>query len=40
MALDNVRRNDNPNYGFDALLNDYGDMIAKGIIDPTKTAAS
>jgi chaperonin GroEL len=25
-----------PNYGFDAMKNEYGDMIEKGIIDPTK----
>jgi chaperonin GroEL len=28
------------NYGFDALNNEYGDMVAKGIIDPTKVARS
>ncbi len=26
----------NANWGFDAQANEYGDMIAKGIIDPTK----
>ena len=29
-----------PNFGFDAASNDYGDMVAKGIIDPTKVARS
>jgi chaperonin GroEL len=38
VVLENVRRDDNPNYGYDAVLNDYGDMIAKGIIDPTKVS--
>ncbi|GHV02321.1 60 kDa chaperonin [Clostridia bacterium] len=28
------------NYGFDALNNEYGDMVAKGIIDPTKVTRS
>ena len=38
VALENIRRSDDPNYGFDALLNEYGDMVAKGIIDPTKVS--
>jgi chaperonin GroEL len=29
-----------PGYGFDALKNEYGDMVEKGIIDPTKVARS
>jgi chaperonin GroEL len=29
-----------PGYGYDALKNEYGDMIEKGIIDPTKVARS
>jgi len=36
VVLDEVRKNDALNFGFDALSNDYGDMVAKGIIDPTK----
>ena len=36
VVLDAVRRNQTQNYGFDALRNEYGDMVAKGIIDPTK----
>jgi chaperonin GroEL len=31
-----VKSKGKSNYGFDALKNEYGDMIAKGIIDPTK----
>lgn len=30
----------NPNYGYDALSGTYGDMIAKGILDPTKVTRS
>lgn len=30
----------NPNYGYDALTGTYGDMIAKGILDPTKVTRS
>ena len=28
------------NYGYDAAKNEYGDMVAKGIIDPTKVTRS
>ena len=38
VVLDEVRKNDTPNFGFDAATNDYGDMVAKGVIDPTKVA--
>ncbi|HEY8444152.1 MAG TPA: chaperonin GroEL [Clostridia bacterium] len=30
----------NPNYGYDALKGEFGDMVAKGIIDPTKVTRS
>ena len=36
VVLDAVRRSESQNYGYDARTNEYGDMIAKGIIDPTK----
>ena len=36
VVLEEVRNNSAANYGFDAKTNDYGDMVAKGIIDPTK----
>jgi chaperonin GroEL len=36
VVLDEVRNNNTPNFGYDARTNDYGDMVAKGIIDPTK----
>ena len=34
--LEAVRTNESPNFGYDARANEYGDMVAKGIIDPTK----
>ena len=40
VVLDQVRRNDSRNYGYDAQKNEYGDMIDKGIVDPTKVARS
>ena len=36
VVLEEVRNNSAANYGYDAKTNDYGDMVAKGIIDPTK----
>jgi len=36
VVLDEVRKNTTTNFGYDAQTNDYGDMVAKGIIDPTK----
>ena len=38
VVLANVRGNQTPNYGFDAQRNEYGDMVAKGIIDPAKVS--
>ena len=38
VVLDQVRSNSDANYGFDAKGNDYGDMVTKGIIDPTKVS--
>ncbi|MCH2676335.1 MAG: chaperonin GroEL, partial [Dehalococcoidia bacterium] len=38
VVLDQVRSNSGSNYGFDAKGNDYGDMVAKGIIDSTKVS--
>ncbi len=35
-----VRAHKNPNYGYDALNDCYGDMIERGIIDPTKVTRS
>ena len=36
VVLEEVRNNSASNFGYDAATNDYGDMVAKGIIDPTK----
>ncbi len=36
VVLEEVRNNTTTNFGYDAAANDYGDMVAKGIIDPTK----
>jgi chaperonin GroEL len=35
-VVEKVKGNTNKNYGFDALKEDYVDMISAGIIDPTK----
>jgi len=44
VVLDTVRRlqkeQNNHNIGYDVLANDYGDMVAKGIIDPAKVTRS
>ncbi len=44
VVLDTVRRlqreQNNPNIGYDVLANEYGDMVAKGIIDPAKVTRS
>ena len=36
VVLDAVRTSESQNYGYDARTNQYGDMVAKGIIDPAK----
>lgn len=36
VVIDNILRNGVDNYGFDALHNEYCDMIERGIIDPAK----
>jgi len=40
VILDKVRSNRNPNYGYDAYKEVYGDMIKFGIVDPTKVCRS
>jgi len=35
-VADRVKRNDDPNYGFDAMTGQYVDMLQAGIIDPAK----
>jgi len=36
VVADAVMHSDNPNYGYDADKGEYGDMLEKGILDPTK----
>ncbi len=36
VVVENVLKNENKNYGYDALKNEYCDMIESGIIDPFK----
>ncbi len=40
VILNNVANGDGANYGFDAANDVYGDMIAMGIVDPTKVCRS
>jgi chaperonin GroEL len=40
IIVNHVMASKKASYGYDALKNDYGDMFAKGIIDPTKVARS
>lgn len=40
VVLNTVLTANKPNYGFDALNNDYCDLVKKGIIDPTKVTRS
>ena len=40
VIVEKIKARKDVNYGFDALNNEYGDMAAKGIIDPTKATRS
>ncbi|MBO5285994.1 MAG: chaperonin GroEL [Clostridia bacterium] len=40
IILHEVLKSENPNYGFNALTNEYVDMVEAGIIDPTKVTRS
>ena len=40
VILDRVRASEIPGYGFDAAKEEYADMIAAGIVDPTKVCRS
>jgi len=40
VIVDKVKSSDKPNYGFDAQKEEYVDMLAAGIIDPTKVTRS
>src|SRR3954464_1984232 len=38
VVVDQIMANKNPNYGYNAALDEYVDMVKAGIIDPTKVA--
>lgn len=40
IVINKILENNNPNYGYDALKNEYCDLIASGIIDPAKVTRS
>ena len=40
VVVDAVRRHKDPNYGYDARNDSYGDMIQQGILDPIKVVRS
>ncbi len=40
VIVERIKENNTPGFGFDALKGDYGDMVEKGILDPTKVARS
>ncbi|GIX07060.1 MAG: 60 kDa chaperonin [Candidatus Poribacteria bacterium] len=38
VIVDAVRKSDNPNFGFNARTEQFGDLVQEGVIDPTKVA--
>jgi chaperonin GroEL len=36
VVVEKVKSNGNPNYGFNAETESFGDLVAEGVIDPTK----
>jgi chaperonin GroEL len=36
VIVDKIKNANDVNFGYDAAKNEYGDLVAKGIIDPTK----
>ena len=40
IVLDKVRENSNPNFGYNAATDTYEDLVANGVIDPTKVTRS
>jgi chaperonin GroEL len=40
VIVDKIKTANNVNFGYDAAKNEYGDLVAKGIIDPTKVTRS
>ena len=40
VILENVKKSEQPGYGFDAYKEEYCDMVASGIVDPAKVTRS
>lgn len=40
VIVENLKRENKVGYGFNALTQEYGDMITQGIVDPTKVSRS
>ena len=40
VVANKVRKNDDPNFGYDAFKGQYGDMLKSGIVDPAKVVRS
>lgn len=40
VIVENLKKDNKVGYGFNALTQEYGDMIAQGIVDPTKVSRS
>ena len=40
IVVEKIKTANDPKFGYDAAKNEYGDLVAKGIIDPTKVSRS
>ena len=40
VVVDTVKKNSDPNFGYDAMYDVYGNMIERGVIDPVKVTRS
>jgi len=40
IVIEKIRNNENPNFGFNAASAEYEDLVAAGVIDPTKVTRS
>ena len=40
VIVENIKKSDKTGYGYNALTEEYGDMISFGIVDPTKVTRS
>ena len=36
VVVERIKNSDNPHFGFNATTEEYGDLVAAGVIDPTK----